>query len=91
MGLANYKVFGEPGVWRVEHVGKAENTYARQEAAFEAAVAAASLALREGHEVVVSAPGHGEEATTESREPRKRKLPPAPWIAALETREGRHG
>jgi phosphotransferase system HPr-like phosphotransfer protein len=33
------------------------NVYETKEAAFEAAVAAASLALRQGHEVRVSAPG----------------------------------
>jgi phosphotransferase system HPr-like phosphotransfer protein len=83
MGLANYRVFGKPNAWRVEHDGKAENTYATQEAAFEAAVAAASLALRQGHEVVVTAPGsHGDEATTDLREARKEKLPRPPWDPA---------
>ena len=38
------------------HDGKAENEYATKEAAFEAAIAAASLALRQGHEVTVTAP-----------------------------------
>ena len=47
MGLATYRVFGIPGEWRVDHDGKAENTYVTKEAAFEAAVAAASLALRQ--------------------------------------------
>ena len=37
--------------------GDVKNTYATKEAAFEAAVAAASpLAIREGHEVHVSVP-----------------------------------
>ena len=35
----------------------AANEYASKEAAFESAVAAASLALREGHEIHVSVPG----------------------------------
>ena len=39
------------------HNGAANNDYASKEAAFESAVAAASLALREGHEVHVSVPG----------------------------------
>jgi hypothetical protein len=43
----------------VRHDGKAENVYETKEAAFEAAVTAASLALRQGHEVRVSAPGGG--------------------------------
>ena len=59
MGLAAYEIIGNNAEWRVRHDGKAENIYETKEAAFEAAVAAASLALREGHEVRVSAPGRG--------------------------------
>ena len=69
MGLASYKIFGVPGAWHVDHEGKAANTYQTKEAAFEAAVAAASLALRQGHEVSVTAPGsNGKEATTGARD-----------------------
>jgi hypothetical protein len=57
MGLAAYEIVGSPGEWRVSHDGKAENVYETKEAAFEAAMAAASLALRQGHEVRLSAPG----------------------------------
>jgi hypothetical protein len=56
MGLASYEIVGDAGEWRVSHDGKAENVYETKEAAFEAAVAAASLALRQGHEVRVTAP-----------------------------------
>ena len=59
MGLASYEIIGRAGEWRVSHDGKAENVYQTKESAFEAAVAAASLALRQGHEVVVKAPGGG--------------------------------
>jgi hypothetical protein len=59
MGLASYEIIGSGGEWRVSHDGKAENVYQTKESAFEAAVAAASLALRQGHEVKLSAPGHG--------------------------------
>jgi uncharacterized protein (DUF58 family) len=59
MGLASYEVVGSAGEWRVSHDGKAESVYETKEAAFEAAVAAASLALRQGHEVRVTAPGRG--------------------------------
>jgi uncharacterized protein (DUF58 family) len=70
MGLANYKIFGVPGAWHVDHDGKAPNTYETKEAAFEAAVAAASLALRQGHEVSVTAPGSGGvEATNGAGDP----------------------
>jgi uncharacterized protein (DUF58 family) len=57
MGLAVYEIVGDAGEWRVTHDGRAENVYETKEAAFEAAVAAASLALRQGHEVRVTAPG----------------------------------
>lgn len=57
MGLASYEIIGDAGAWRVSHDGKAENVYQTKEAAFEAAVVAASLALRQGHEVRVTAPG----------------------------------
>jgi hypothetical protein len=40
----------------VLHDGVVKNRYATKEAAFEAAVAAASLAIREGHEVHISVP-----------------------------------
>jgi hypothetical protein len=62
MGLASYEIIGRAGEWRVKHDGKAENVFQTKESAFEAAVAAASLALRQGHEVRLSAPA-GETAT----------------------------
>lgn len=57
MGLAEYKVVSRGNGWSVLHDGAATNDYASKEAAFESAVAAASLAIREGHEVHVSVPG----------------------------------
>jgi hypothetical protein len=57
MGLASYEIVGGAGEWRISHDGKAENVYQTKESAFEAAVAAASLALRQGHEVRILAPG----------------------------------
>jgi hypothetical protein len=70
MGMASYRIFGLPGDWHVEHDGKAENSYETKESAFEAATAAASLALRQGHEVVITAPGSaGVGATTGAAAP----------------------
>ena len=70
MGLAKYEITGKPGEWHVLHDGQAPNTYETKEAAFEAAVAAASLALRQGHEVIVAAPSsHGTEPATGARDP----------------------
>ena len=40
------------------HDGQANNEYATKEASFEAAVAAASLAIRQGLDFRVSVPGH---------------------------------
>jgi hypothetical protein len=57
MGLARYRILGTAGTWTVELDGKSPNNYATKEAAFEAAVAAASLALRQGHEIILTAPG----------------------------------
>ena len=54
MGLARYVILGPPGDW---HDGKIANTYATKESAFEAAAAAASIAIREGHEIMITAPG----------------------------------
>jgi hypothetical protein len=57
MGMARYEIFGQKGDWHVRHDGKVANTYETKEAAFEAAVTAASLAMREGHEIAITAPG----------------------------------
>jgi hypothetical protein len=57
MGVAEYKVISRGSGWSVLHDGAAANDYASKEADFESAVAAASLAIREGHEVHVSVPG----------------------------------
>lgn len=68
MGFANYTVFGQPGEWHVEHDGKVANTYETKEAAFEAAAVAASIALRQGHEIKITAPGSdGDQSITGAR------------------------
>ena len=64
MGSANYKVVGRPGEWHVEHDGKVAKTYETKEAAFEAAAMAASMALRQGHGVMITVPGSKEGAET---------------------------
>jgi hypothetical protein len=56
MGLAVYDIVGRDGDWQVEHDGVRKNNYQTKEAAFEAAVAAASLAMRQGHAVRVTVP-----------------------------------
>jgi hypothetical protein len=57
MAIASYEVVGSGGVWRVKHDGEPVGSYQTKEAAFEAAVAAASSAVREGYEVQLSVPG----------------------------------
>ena len=49
MGLAQYAVIRHEGAWGILHDGDVKNIYDTKEAAFEAAVAAASLAIRQGH------------------------------------------
>lgn len=57
MGLATYAITPVGKKWGILHDGQIEGDYVTKESAFEAAVAAASLAVREGHEVRVTAPG----------------------------------
>jgi hypothetical protein len=60
MGLATYAIIATGKTWGVLHDGNVEGDFITKESAFESAVAAASLAIREGHEVHVSAPGRDE-------------------------------
>jgi len=57
MGLAQYAIVPVEDEWGVLHDGDVKSKYATKEAAFESAVAAASLAIRQRHEVHVSVPG----------------------------------
>jgi hypothetical protein len=54
MALAAYDVIESGASWGVRHDGNVEGTFETKEAAFEAAIAAASLAIRQGHEVRVT-------------------------------------
>jgi hypothetical protein len=64
MGLAQYAVIAVGDHWGVLHDGNVEGDFATKEAAFESAIAAASLAIREGHETHVSVPGRDAENGT---------------------------
>jgi hypothetical protein len=57
MGLAQYAVIAARDRWGVLHDGNVEGDFATKESAFESAIAAASLAIRQGHEIHVSVPG----------------------------------
>jgi hypothetical protein len=67
MGLAQYAIVPIRDQWGVLHDGNVNGEYATKESAFESAVAAASLAIRMGHEIQVSVPGRkeGEAALTQ--------------------------
>ncbi|MCS0501233.1 DUF2188 domain-containing protein [Ancylobacter mangrovi] len=52
-----FRISGSEAEWHVERNGETSIPYATKEAAFEAAVAAASNAIRNGHEVVIVVPG----------------------------------
>jgi hypothetical protein len=58
MGLAAYDVVANGSGWSIRHDEALEGTYETKEAAFEAAVAAASLAIRQGHQIRVTAPSN---------------------------------
>src|SRR3954447_26342838 len=57
MGLAQYAVVAAGDRWGVLHDGNVEGDFATKESPFESAIAAASLAIREGHGVLVGVPG----------------------------------
>ena len=61
MGMAAYKIEPYQTGWGVSHDGKTTGPYETQEAAFEATVAAASMALRQGHAIDITAPGRDAE------------------------------
>jgi hypothetical protein len=56
LGSANYQITEKGKSWTVLHDGKADGEYATKEAAFEAAVSVASVAIKQGYEVCISVP-----------------------------------
>jgi hypothetical protein len=57
MGCAIYNVVPHGDGWGIDHDGHVTGSYATKEAAFEVAAAAASNAIKEGHEVHVTVAG----------------------------------
>jgi len=57
MGVARYDIVPVGKQWAVRHDGVVNLEYSTKESAFESLAAAASLAIREGHEVHISVPG----------------------------------
>ena len=57
MGMAAYRIVPYETGWGVTHDGQTVGPYATKEAAYEATVAPASIALRQGHAIEITAPG----------------------------------
>jgi phosphotransferase system HPr-like phosphotransfer protein len=57
MGVARYDIVPKGKQWAVRHDGVVNLEYSTKESAFESLAAAASLAIREGHEVHITVPG----------------------------------
>ena len=53
MGLAAYDIVRSCGGWTIRHDGKDENLFETKESA---AIGAATIALRQGHKIRISAP-----------------------------------
>ena len=60
MGMAMYRIAPYEAGWGVTHDGATVGPYETKEAAYEATVAAASMALREGHAIEITVPGGSE-------------------------------
>ena len=67
MSLAQYAIVAVGDQWGVLHDGDIKSEYATKEAAFESAAAAASIAIRQGHEVHLSVPGNEESNASAAR------------------------
>jgi hypothetical protein len=57
MGQAIYNVIPYKSGWGVSHDGSTVGPYETKEAAYEATVAAGSIALKDGHELQINVPG----------------------------------
>ncbi|MDB5534447.1 MAG: hypothetical protein JWO28_2762 [Hyphomicrobiales bacterium] len=57
MGTAVYEIVRNGTGWGIAHDSKTAGNYLTKEAAFESAVPAASLAIKQGHEVTLRVKG----------------------------------
>jgi len=62
MGVAQYEIVPFGKYWGVQHDGKINGKYSTKESAFESAAVAASMAIHNGHEVLVHVPSGGDSA-----------------------------
>ena len=56
MGVAQYEIVPVGKLWGVQHDGKINGKYSTKESAFESAAVAASMAIKQGHEIQISVP-----------------------------------
>jgi hypothetical protein len=56
MSEASYRIVRKGMSWVVDHDGALEGDYATKEAAFEAAAAAASTSIHDGHGIMITVP-----------------------------------
>jgi hypothetical protein len=73
MGSARYQIAPHEGGWSVSHDGETVGPYETKEAAFEATAAAASIAMREGHSIEITAPGREAEGPMSAERDRVRQ------------------
>jgi hypothetical protein len=52
----NYRIVGHEGAWHADQEAGLGMAYATKEAAFEAAVSAATNAIKAGHDVTITVP-----------------------------------
>lgn len=60
MGIAIYEIVQNGSSWGVAQHGKTAGEYLTKEAAFEATVPAASIAIKQGHEVTLRVEGQAQ-------------------------------
>lgn len=69
MGQAIYRIEPFETGWGVRHDGNTVGPYETKEAAYEATIAAASIALRQGHAIEITVPGLPDAAVNSERMP----------------------
>jgi hypothetical protein len=64
MKVVSFRIMPNRGGWGIQNDSGVHGNYATKEAAFEAAAAVASNAIKEGHEINIQVPGsRGDEPT----------------------------
>jgi hypothetical protein len=56
VGVAQHEIVPVGKLWGVQHDGKINGKYSTKESALESAAVAASMAIKQGHEIQISVP-----------------------------------